>query len=1427
MNTPWHDRLRLLAAAMAVLVTVACSDAPSPGPAPAAVELARSVGATVRVVDLDPRVLTRRSALDVDDGGPVRRAATELFDLGERAYAQYFPSRQPDRVAGALAYRYYPETQAFLVVDQTALQVYVLGGPFGTAVTLVGDVITYVPCVPVSIGYPERGFDGAGGEGSSPGTDGGVGGASADGAVRGADVSLFDANGTLVGQGVSDDKGTVRLKACGRNGPFKIEYRGNDRATYFDEALPVGEGLQGDWRPFTSSETLVAYVPDLSTHVTVSPLTQAAALRLESIGGALAAAPGRSGRADAAGTQGRVERAAVTVDAIRAANESVRTLVNRQFEGTGLSVADIARPPQLAYTPGSLQVFANDDRGRYAQMLVALAKSAAAFNPGLARPAREMTRQLSTDLSDGVIDGRDRLGQPVAPPATRAYDPQVLAPQLVTQSAGRLVTQSSGAGSVSVEPAGSACAGGGSGRCYPWGTSVTLVARADAGGSFRGWSGSCAGTTGDTCRLEMSGDKTVGLAFDVVSVSQRLVVESAGNGSVSSLPAGITCGSACSASYAAGTPVTLTATPGPGAFFSGWSGDCAGLLPTCTLSMSAARSVRATFVSAPTLLVTRSGTGSGLVRSDTTGIDCGVTCSSSAFPVGTSVTLTATPAAGSVFAGWGGDCSGTALTCTVSMSTSRTVSANFSGSSATLAVSTRGTGGGTVRSSPPGIDCGTTCTSSAFVAGSPVQLTATPGADSVFTGWGGDCTGTASTCSVTMSGARNVVATFTFARILTVGRAGAGSGTIRGPGIDCGTSCSAPADGTVSLSAAPATGSYFAGWAGDCSGTAPTCSVTMDASRNVTARFEPLTLAVSLSGAGIGTVTSLPAGIDCGAVCTTDGYAAGTPVTLTARPDANSVFVGWGGDCSGTSTTCRVTMSAARRVTAQFDPVALTVFASGSGTGTVRSIPAGIDCGAVCTSTGFPVGTDVTLTAAPSAGSVFAGWSDACSGTSPTCTVRMDGSRSVTASFQVPALTITRSGNGTVRSDPSGIDCGTGCSARFPAGSIVRLTAAPAAGWSFAGWSGDCSGSASTCDVTMDTARRAVTARFISPSTVTVGATSFAISESGGSVVIPVIRRPTTGTASVNYTTSSGTAASGLDFTPTSGTLNFAAGVESLNIVVPIINDSLLEGSETFTVSLGSPVGAVLGTPNVATVTIFDDDGDTSNSFRVGAATYSVSEGGGSISIPVTRSSSAGSATVDYYTWSSEVEAGASSGADYTPVAGTLSFAPGVSTRNIVVPILPDSQYEGSQTFYVQLTSPVGGVLGTPTTATVTITEDDPRPATVVLVSSVPVTGLSGVQGSERYYSFTHPGLASNVTFTLSGTDDADLYVSIGSVPTLTSWDCRPYYGDANEVCSFPSPPAGTLYAMIKGYHAYSGVSLVVVRTTLLSTGTPGREAAR
>jgi uncharacterized repeat protein (TIGR02543 family) len=158
-------------------------------------------------------------------------------------------------------------------------------------------------------------------------------------------------------------------------------------------------------------------------------------------------------------------------------------------------------------------------------------------------------------------------------------------------------------------------------------------------------------------------------------------------------------------------------------------------------------------------------------------------------------------------------------------------------------------------------------------------------------------------------------------------------------------------------------------------------------------------LAVTKDGAGA--VTSTPSGISCGTDC--EGrFGRGTAVTLRATAARGSRFSAWGGACSaaGSSLTCRVSMTQDRAVRATFvsQTQRLTVTPSGGGAGTVTSTPSGINCGTVCAAS-FSTGARVALRAVPANGNRFTGWTGACTGTSPTCTVTMSGSKSVTAGF--------------------------------------------------------------------------------------------------------------------------------------------------------------------------------------------------------------------------------------------------------------------------------------------------------------------------------------------------------------------------------------------------------------------------------------------
>jgi hypothetical protein len=241
---------------------------------------------------------------------------------------------------------------------------------------------------------------------------------------------------------------------------------------------------------------------------------------------------------------------------------------------------------------------------------------------------------------------------------------------------------------------------------------------------------------------------------------------------------------------------------------------------------------------------------------------------------------------------------------------------------------------------------------------------------------------------------------------LTVTNANKTGGTVTSNpvGIDCGATCSRNfASGTiVTLTAAPVSG-YSISWGGACSGSATTCPVTLNAAQNVTVNFAPnYTLTVTNPNKSGGSVASNVGGIVCGATCS-QSYAGGTTVTLTATP-SSGYGIRWSGACSGSATTCPVTLNAAQSVTANFVPnYALTVTNANKRGGTVTCSDGNIilSCGANC-SQNYPSGTAVQCTGIPASNDFqFAGWGGACSGYGNTCTVTIDAAKSVTANFEV------------------------------------------------------------------------------------------------------------------------------------------------------------------------------------------------------------------------------------------------------------------------------------------------------------------------------------------------------------------------------------------------------------------------------------------
>jgi len=239
----------------------------------------------------------------------------------------------------------------------------------------------------------------------------------------------------------------------------------------------------------------------------------------------------------------------------------------------------------------------------------------------------------------------------------------------------------------------------------------------------------------------------------------------------------------------------------------------------------------------------------------------------------------------------------------------------------TLSITKGGTGSGTVTNNPTG---------TTFGAGTVVTLTAAPDTNSTFAGWSGGCSGTSLTSTVTMNGNVSVTATFTLKTYTITASAGA-NGSVSPSGT---VAINYGANQTFTIT--PNTGYSIAdvkvdgasvGKVSSHTFTNVTANHTLDASFTAIPSY---TLTITKAGKGSGTVTNNPTGTTFGA---------GTVVTLTATPNANSTFGGWSRGYSGTSPTGTVTINGNTSVTATFTPKTYTITASVEGSGSI--LPSG------------------------------------------------------------------------------------------------------------------------------------------------------------------------------------------------------------------------------------------------------------------------------------------------------------------------------------------------------------------------------------------------------------------------------------------------------------------------------------------------------
>ena len=688
-------------------------------------------------------------------------------------------------------------------------------------------------------------------------------------------------------------------------------------------------------------------------------------------------------------------------------------------------------------------------------------------------------------------------------------------------------------------------------------SSARLVAAPALGYAFAGWTLSglpapaCAPeTVAETCELAVGSvvaDATVSAAFD--AVPSTLTVVAGANGSVEAAVAGAAAETVPAASergfgFSVESSATLVAAPAAGYAFAGWtlsgspapactSGTTAN--PSCALaagSVSADASATAAFAAVATTLTVAAGVG-GSVGVAVAGAAAETVPAASeqgfGFSAESSATLVAAPAAGYAFAGWtlSGSCAPetAAETCELaagSVTADATVSAAFAAVPTTLTVAAGV--GGSVEAAVAGVAAETVPAASeqgfGFSVESSATLVAVPAAGYAFAGWtlsGGlvCASGTTTnpscalaegsvTADATVSAAFAAVPT-TLTVAAGVGGsveaalAGAATETV-GPAAERGFGFSVESSAT--LVAMPAAGYAFDGWtlsgspAPACtSGTTanPSCALaagSVSADATATAAFAAIPTTLTVVAGANGSVQAAVAGAAAETVPAASeqgfGFSAASTATLMAMPAPGYVFDGWtlsgspapacaSETAAGTCELAEGSVSADATVSAAFAavPTMLTV-AAGVG-GSVEAAVAGAAAETVPAASeqgfGFSVESSATLTAMPAAGYVFAGWTlsgspaPACASgttTGPSCALAVgsvsDDAGATAAFAAVPTtLTVVAGANGSVEAAVAGAAAETVPAASeqgfgFSAASTATLTAMPAPGYAFAGW---------------------------------------------------------------------------------------------------------------------------------------------------------------------------------------------------------------------------------------------------------------------------------------------------------------------------------------------------------------------------------------
>ena len=232
-----------------------------------------------------------------------------------------------------------------------------------------------------------------------------------------------------------------------------------------------------------------------------------------------------------------------------------------------------------------------------------------------------------------------------------------------------------------------------------------------------------------------------------------------------------------------------------------------------------------------------------------------------------------------------------------------------------------------------------------------------------------------------------------------------------------------------------------------------------------------------------------------------------------------------------------------------------------------------------------------------------------------------------------------------------------------------------------------------------------------SPGVIQFAQAAYSVGEATGTVTL-VATRTSGSSSSVNgyYRTANGTATAGQDYTATTNFVTWADGdTANKNVAITILNDSVVESNETFTVTFFTTFGgATIGAQAAATVTITDDDTPPPSPgvIQFAQAAYTVGEAAGTVTLVATRTGGSSSSVNGYYRTANGT---ATAGQDYTATTNFMTWADGdTANKNVVITVLNDTIVEPAETFTVTFFTTFGGAtIGAQATATVTINDDE------------------------------------------------------------------------------------------------------------------------